>query len=189
MKKCKSWVRKKVFWENLEAFGSEHLDLEYNSNNILAKGTVLFTNKQKAYQVFYEVHLDKAWNTRQVKIYVDDEKQKFLSSDGCGHWFINNTHIKELDGAIDVDIAITPFSNSLPINRFDWIKGEMRKFNMVYIDIPSLELKNLVQHYTFLDVHNGYRLFKYECLEYKTTIKVDQLGIVVEYPDVFIRHV
>lgn len=79
---------------------------------------------------------------------VDEQNSLKLTSDGKGNWFENDGQvIDKLKGAIDIDISATPFSNSLPINRMNWVFNQEEHFEMVYISIPSLEVKKVPQSY------------------------------------------
>ncbi|WZY00561.1 putative glycolipid-binding domain-containing protein [Bacillus sp. FSL W7-1360] len=134
----------------------------------------------------YEVSLDGNGLTKEVKLEIDRSKQLVLKSNGEGKWFHDEgQEIKSLRGAIDVDISITPFSNSLPIRRLTWEKNQCREFQMVYIAVPHLEIQKVTQHYEYVREEKGLRYFRYQCRSYETMITVDEAGFVVEYPGVF----
>ena len=42
-----------------------------------------------------------------------------LTGDGAGRWQIDGRDAPDLDGCLDLDIQVTPFTNSLPIRRLD----------------------------------------------------------------------
>ncbi|MBG9456010.1 hypothetical protein ABE61_18705 [Lysinibacillus sphaericus] len=70
----------------------------------------------------YKVDLDSNWFTKKLTIIVDEHNSLKLTSDGKGKWFENDGQvIDKLKGAIDIDISATPFSNSLPNNRMNWV--------------------------------------------------------------------
>jgi len=182
-------MKKKIYWEHLERPGSEYLSIIDNSSNKIGEGLVLFTSNEELHKFAYKIDMDLGWVTKSIEIRdLENNDQLFLQSDGSGKWYSGDVELVDLDGAIDVDISITPFSNTLPINRFNWGEGEVRDFYMVYIDVPSLELKKIKQQYKFIGNSIEGKKFQYKCRDYETIITVDQSGIVEDYPDLFIRR-
>ncbi|WP_160849744.1 putative glycolipid-binding domain-containing protein [Pontibacillus yanchengensis] len=182
-------MKKKVFWEHIGGAGCEYLSINKNNSSLISEGLVLFTTNEDVHNFSYKVVMDSSWITKSVEISDRETNHTLnLQSDGKGNWYANKSQLPDMFGAIDVDISITPFSNSLPINRFKWREGEERNFQMLYIDIPSLELKKLEQRYKFIGNSTQGRKFQYNCRDYETIITVDKFGIVVDYPDLFIRR-
>ncbi|WP_158290385.1 putative glycolipid-binding domain-containing protein [Halobacillus salinus] len=183
-------MNKKVFWERKEHTGAEFLSITQNDSNIIAEGVVLFTTEVDAYKFAYKVVTDSRWFTKSIEIINLELNEKFcLHSNLKGKWYVNNNELSDMDGMIDIDISVTPFSNTLPINRFKWEQGQERNFNMLYIDVPSLELMKLEQIYKFKgSTEDGSRKFQYKCRNYETVVTVDQDGLIIEYPEAFIRR-
>lgn len=181
----------KAVWKNEEQLGYEYLKLVSKGNNIVAQGTVIFEEEEQsdAHIVNYAIELNEHWITKKISILVDDFSRLELISDGEGNWFdAGGASINKLKGAIDIDISATPFSNSLPINRIKWSINQLEHFDMVYISVPSLEIKKVPQSYKYVYREGEWRYFNYHCYEYKTTVCVDENGLVVSYPKVFSRR-
>ncbi|HVN28269.1 MAG TPA: putative glycolipid-binding domain-containing protein, partial [Candidatus Binataceae bacterium] len=91
----------------------------------------------------------------------------------------------QLRGAIDVDIAVTPFTNILPIRRLGLSEGQRAEILVVYFQLPQLTVTTDRQRYTRL----GNRVYRYESVDSDFTrdIEVDERGLVVTYPDLFRR--
>lgn len=179
---------KHVIWENKEIFGCEHLKLGVYGQQIEASGNVIYID-EAPYHVDYLVYLDEKWITKKLNISVLGEKNLEIYSNGNDRWFTSDdTELAQLKGAIDIDIACTPFSNTLPINRYQWFQGQEREFEMVYVNIPSLRVEKVSQKYKLLKDHGQVRIFHYHCRDYQTQIKVDEKGLVIEYPGVFLRR-
>jgi hypothetical protein len=183
-------ITQQFMWENIENFGCEYLKVQQDNSDIYAEGTVIYKNKSIPYKVNYTVHLDPNWLTRKVIIDVDGlEKKLVLESDGNGNWVDGaGNELDFLAGAIDIDISVTPFSNSLPINRHSWELAQKREFEMVYLQIPEMEMRKVKQVYTFVRDLGLSRIFYYESGSYKTEITVDPNGFVLDYPDLFLRR-
>ncbi|MED3803563.1 putative glycolipid-binding domain-containing protein [Lysinibacillus xylanilyticus] len=183
-------MNQKLVWKNEEQFGCEYFNITKEEKNFSAKGTIIYVegDESNAHIVEYKDDLDTNWFTEKLSIIVDEHISLNLSSDGKGNWYENDGQvIDKLKGAIDIDISATPFSNSLPINRMDWVLNQEEHFEMVYISIPSLEVKKVPQSYKYINNKGHMRYFKYRCYDYETTICVDEQGLILDYPNVFRR--
>ncbi len=119
-----------------------------------------------------------------------NNKNIILQSDGNGIW-TNDTNelVEDLKGCIDIDISITPFTNTIPIRRLLLKVGESKEIKVVYVDIYNYSLTPVKQRYTCLDSNlNGHK-YRYENLnnEFTTEFFVDKEGVVIDYPDLFER--
>ncbi|WP_160847724.1 putative glycolipid-binding domain-containing protein [Pontibacillus yanchengensis] len=181
-------MSQRIIWQNKETAGCEYVHIIEDDESIIAKGTVLFVEKGQPYQVNYEIEVDQHWITKGVRIQLNEAyKELNLQTNNKGKWCLNGNRVKDMDGTIDVDLSVTPLSNTLPIKRCTWREGETKTFQMLYIDIPSFDLKKLKQTYTYIGRDNNQRTFRYTCQDYKTTISVDEDGFVIEYPNLFTR--
>ncbi|MEK3805621.1 putative glycolipid-binding domain-containing protein [Bacillus sp. FSL H8-0547] len=177
-----------VSWNKIDSSGTEHFSLAREGGLFRGYGKVTYEEGNVLFYVNYAVELDSNWRTRNVKIAASGAGELEILSDGEGRWFRpDGKEIGELNGAIDVDLSVTPFTNSLPINRNEWEPGQKRNFEMVYVDVPQLRLFKVSQTYTFLEQIDSTRTFAYQCRDFESLIYVDTEGFVLEYPDLFIR--
>ncbi|MDG5471251.1 putative glycolipid-binding domain-containing protein [Jeotgalibacillus sp. ET6] len=176
---------KKIIWKNLETIGRrEEAFLTKKDKGITVTSSV--AGSEYSYPVTYHLQLDLKWAVQKAEI-THGDKTLTLSSNGEGRWSKNGDHLEEAEGVVDIDISATPFSNTLPINRFSWETGQSRKLDVLYIDVPALTCQKVEQVYTFTGEVGEYRTFLYQCRDYETTIKVDKDGLVVDYPEAFQR--
>lgn len=86
---------------------------------------------------------------------------------------------------MDIDIALTPLTNSLPINRLTLAKNKAHITEVVYIDILEGTIRTAFQQYTKKSecVYN----FQNVLNDFEATILVDKEGFVVHYPQLFER--
>ena len=140
----------------------------------LARSEVRFGNEAWRYEVELE-----DWVTRRVTV-----GPLVLEHDDDG-WRVDGEPRPDLADAVDIDIVLTPFTNTLPIRRHDWEIGQSRDFTMAWVDVPSLEVIPDPQRYTRIDN----RVYRFESLDSDFTrdIQVDADGFVVEYPGLFSR--
>jgi len=114
-----------------------------------------------------------------------------LHADGAGNWWDDKGNpLDALQGCIDVDIMLTPLTNTLPIRRLAPTPGESREISVVYIAAPDLSIRPFRQRYTRLDDDgDGRSRYRYESLEsgFTAELLVDDDGFVIDYSDIWRR--
>lgn len=85
-----------------------------------------------------------------------------------------------------MDLAVTPFTNTLPIRRLGLRAGESADILAAYVSPPDMSVTASRQRYTCLEPG---RLYRYRSLDgdFARDIEVDRDGLVVDYPDLFRR--
>jgi hypothetical protein len=175
-------------WQAWSGEGAEHLVLSERPGRILAESAVLATVEACHFAATYQIECDTGWRvktTRARVIGVDAAMD--LVSDGAGRWRDGGGRaLSELDGAIDVDLSITPFTNTLPIRRLDLTEGQRADIRAVCLRFPDLSVTIDRQRYTCLKRGRHYR---YESLDsgFARDIDIDVDGLVVTYPGLFRR--
>lgn len=169
-------------WTALEEPGTEQLSLNRTDQGWLAEGRFLGQWKGESATGSYRLHLLPDWRVVRVEV-VWNGRSLSLQSDGAGHWQGPEGPLPEVSGCLDVDIAWTPFTNTLPIRRM----GHTGEIKALFLSPPDLNPQMVLQRYTLLD--NG--RWRYESLTsgYTNEITVDAEGLVVEYPGLFLRKV
>ena len=96
---------------------------------------------------------------RQFILFRDlDEPDLWLATDGTGRWGeMNGAHRAELDGCYDIDLACTPFTNTLPIRRLPLTVGDAAELPIVVIDPETLEVRAEQHRYSRLATHRWRR--------------------------------
>jgi uncharacterized protein len=96
--------------------------------------------------------------------------------------------LPELSGCTDVDIMITPFTNTLPIKRLHLKPAEAREIAVVYIGLPGLVVSKFEQRYTCLSSGEDGSVYRYENVksDFRADLLVDTDGLVVDYPNIFV---
>jgi hypothetical protein len=94
-----------------------------------------------------------------------------------------------LDGCHDVDIRVTPFTNTLPIRRLALAPGASAELRVGYITVPDLSIRPVRQRYTCLARSESGGIFRYDSLDsgFRADLTVDAHGLVVEYPGIWMR--
>jgi hypothetical protein len=137
--------------------------------------------------VQYVLRLTASWQVRQFMLFRDlDEPDLWLATDGSARWGeVNGAHREELDGCYDVDLAVTPFTNTLPIRRLPLQVGDSTELSVAYVDVDTLGVRPDRQRYTRVGTHR----WAFEQLDtgFTATFDVDEHGLVKDYPALFRR--
>ncbi len=75
-------------------------------------------------------------------------QQLKFEGDGQGNWKQNGKPAEQFRGCIDVDIAVTPFTNTLPIRRLGLPTGQLQEIQVIYCDLLDQVIKAVRQKYT-----------------------------------------
>ncbi len=81
---------------------------------------------------------------------------------------------------MDVDISVTPSTNTLPIRRLALAVGEGRDVTAAWVRLPQLIVEPLPQRY----VRIADRQYRYESRggAFTAALDIDELGLVTQYP-------
>lgn len=190
-------MRRDIFWTRSDGPGLEHLRLAVDDAAVQADGAVIGLTEGTPFRLRYHVRCDGAWHLTGVEVEAIglDGPVIRLCSDGHGRWSTPaGEQLSTLDGCLDVDLAVTPFTNTLPIRRLGLQPGEVRELRVVYIDAPSPAVYPVRQRYTCLARDAGGALYRYESLPgenwrepFVAELPVDADGLVRDYPGVFRR--
>jgi len=179
---------KSLIWES-EIFNSvEYCALSQGAYGFILKGTTILLKQPSI--IRYLVECDKSWKTRVAHIR-KERKGKVnslaLRTNTEGVWFEGKTPLTLATGLLDIDFEFSPATNTLPINRLNLNEGESREVDSLWVRSESLKLERLRQRYCRLDSTH----YRYESLsfDFKSTIEVDQLGLVVNYGHLWHRIV
>ncbi|MFF7707351.1 putative glycolipid-binding domain-containing protein [Pseudomonas sp. NPDC007930] len=178
-----------VRWIAEHGRGLEHLSLAFRESLVMANSVVIGERGGTPYGLVYTVSVDAEWRTRLVDIASPSGSPSLrLWADGHGRWrdVEADRDVPALDGCIDVDIAATPFTNTLPIRRLPWQAGQSRTLRMAYISVPDLTPSAMTQRYTCLE---PFKWFLYENLDgvFQAQLELDNDGLVIDYPGLFTR--
>jgi hypothetical protein len=94
-----------------------------------------------------------------------------------------------LDGALDCDLGLCPFTNTMPVLRHDLVasarRGEAHPVELVmaWVAVPELTLHVSPQRYTPLGpAPDGGALIGFASGDFQATIEFDEDGLVRDYP-------
>jgi hypothetical protein len=184
-------VVREVMWWAWEGPGLGHLRLAVRDSGVVAGGLVLGVANGYPFRLDYEVRCDAHWRVRYARVGCPGEAPRVeLLCDGEGHWTTaDGRALKYLEGCEYVDVAETPFTNTLPIRRLRLSPGESAEIAVAYFDGAELQPWPEPQRYTRLQKGEEGELYRIESLDggFTADLAVDADGLVVDYPGLFRR--
>ncbi len=174
-------------WKGWNGESREYLTLGERGGNIYAESLIISHGGGRPFAARYVVECDSDWRVRSVGVHLIGESHETrLLSDGAGRWTDGSVELPDLKGAIDVDIFLTPFTNTLPIRRLGLGAGQSADIVVAYITLPEMSVTSAPQRYTCIE---PLKIYRFESLDsdFKCDIEVDGDGLVVSYPGLFRR--
>src|SRR5215472_18287144 len=165
-------------WEALDWRGLEHVVVSADAAGFRANGQLVVGPPVGPASVTYQLSCDAGWRVTGLIISAASaasSRTLTLSADHHGHWLAHGQPRPDLDGCIDVDISLTPLTNTLPIRRLTWARGEAQDIDVVYVDAPALTARRARQRYTLLggDTNDGAAVYRYESGSFTADVTVD----------------
>jgi hypothetical protein len=175
-------------WQDWSGQSIEHLVLTGDPNRIVAEAAIIGIVGGNAFAASYRVRCDIAWRVNEIEISeIGTGGVARLNSDGTGKWSDQSAvAMPQLEGAVDVDISVTPFTNTLPIRRLKLRTGQSKEILAVYIQLPGLSITADRQRYTCREAGRRY-LYESVDSDFAREIEVDAKGLVTTYPGLFRR--
>jgi hypothetical protein len=192
-------IGREVLWRLTDGIGLEHARLTSMPEGHLLAGVVVTTAGAAPVTIDYAVRADRFWHTREVSVSLISSGAELSSrplhlvSDGDGTWHNADPDtgetigkaISAIQGCIDVDLAFTPATNTLPIRRFEMAHGARIEVAAAWVQFPSLDLEILNQRYQRLD-RSQYR-YESPGHQFAAMLVVDNLGLVRTYEGLWER--
>ena len=176
-------LKRAVVWKNLLIDGTDYCGLSHTAEGWLLKGAFVGVLKdQRPMLASYEIHCDEHWLTHRGEVertIGSDVKTLSLSVASRGVWRSSGQEIPALAGCDDVDLAVTPATNTLAIRRLNLQVGSSASIIAAWVKFPELTVEPLSQRYTRL----GKDTYRYASnTGFSAEIVVDDLGLVTAYP-------
>ena len=157
-------------------------------NDIVVNGQITGEALGKLLHVNYTLDINNKWEVQSFRIDLQSDTSFIISlhKNKTGQWVQGKEKIQtQLAGCMDIDISLTPFTNTLPIKRLNLPPGGSKEIMVIYIDLPNNQYKPASQRYTNL----GNGIYKYENMEsgFTVNLEVDKDGLVMDYPGLWHR--
>ncbi len=170
-------------WNWLYHRGQESARLKARTGGWSLEGSVDARFPEGPAAVRYAIDVDTDWRTRMARIRLAMPKGRrdlWVEVDDEGRWQVGGMEMEGLHGCVDVDLAATPVTNTLPIRRLDLPVGGSADLLTAWMTFPDLEIRPVRQRYTRI----ADRLYRFEAFfnRFAAEFEVDQAGLVLTYP-------
>jgi hypothetical protein len=177
-----------LLWTGREYYSLENCLVDIDRDGVHINSVIVGAYQNIIYRVEYEIRTTQQWETISVRIFGQYKNQQHhlrFDGDGKGSWSVNGKAEEKFNGCIDVDIPLTPFTNTLPINRLKLSSYEEKQIKVIYCDLLQGEFTAVNQKYIRLSDS----IYHYENVpkDFEADIVVDAKGFVVDYPQLFFR--
>jgi hypothetical protein len=173
-------VHRVVVWQRVDAVGAEYAEVA--TAPLRLAGEVVLADGDGPCVVTYEVVCDDAGITSRASLRVKRPggvATRTLARAPDGTWRVGDRPAPEFAGLADVDLSVTPSTNTLPLRRLRLAVGQTVEVVAVWVVFPSLDVVPLRQRYRRVDAH----LYDYESPEhgFRAPITVDEEALVITY--------
>jgi uncharacterized protein len=177
-----------ILWTGREYYSLENCLVNTDDSGSEIDSVIVGAYRGKIYRVEYQIRTNQNWETVFLELnsrHSDQRQHLVFEADGKGNWIANGKQANEFKNCLDVDIPLTPFTNTLPIKRLNLKTDMAQEIRVIYFDLLAQQIEPVRQKYTKLSNTE----FHYENVpnDFEATIKVDDHGFVVDYPSLFVR--
>lgn len=180
-------TRTSVLWRRVGEPGLDGARFATDVEGPRIDGTALFLHAEHPVRLEYTVACDARWRTLRAHVRGDVGGRAIeheILRDG-GAWTLDGVRQPAVEGALDVDLAFTPATNTLPVRRLALGIGRREDVRAAWLRFPELDLVPLDQSYT----RTSARTYHYESDggAFVRDLELDDDGVVVRYPGLWER--
>jgi len=181
-------MQKNLLWTGREYYSLENCLVDINGDGVDINSVIVGFYHNIIYRVEYKIKATQLWETIFVEIfgqYKNQQHRFMFEGDGTGNWIVNGKVDKNFEGCIDIDIPLTPFTNTLPINRLKISPNREQQIKVIYCDLLQGKFTAVNQKY----IRRSDSIYHYQNVpnDFEADIEVDAQGFVVDYPQLFVR--
>jgi hypothetical protein len=172
-----------VLWQDVETGALDRCRLDTGPLGLRLAGTVLTAAHGTPLDVRYLVEAGPDGRTRRVELAMDGGvTYRVLLADGTGGWrWEDGPELAEVAGAIDVDLTVTPATNTLPIRRLGLEIGQAADLVVAWVQFPGLGVLRSEQRYQRLAPDR----WQFSTGDFTAELLVDPDGLVLDYGGLF----
>ncbi len=172
--------RRAILWRGEDRAGAESFLLSGDTRGWFLEGTVVTVLDRKPAHVRYQVACDTSWQTVNAEVTMTRagvRRELRMSVRDRGIWWVDGAEAPTLRGCTDVDLEISPSTNTLPIRRLHLAIGQEARLTAAWVRFPGLTVEPLHQTY----VRTAANRYRYASGTFGTDIEVDNDGLVTRY--------
>jgi hypothetical protein len=177
-------VKRVLVWQRVDTSGLEYAEIEWDPLRL--GGDVVLVEGGERCAVVYQVDCDREARTLLASVRLKREGAQFechLARSDDDRWTVNGSPAPQLDGLADVDLSVTPSTNTPPIRRLRLTVGQHAEVTAAWVRFPGLDVVPLRQIYRRV----GLDTYEYEApaLDFAAVLRCDEDGIVRRYGDLW----
>ena len=183
-----SLLPRTIAWRRvLDDCSLEILRLGVADDGFRFEGVVVSAEGDLPLRVEYRIECDANWCTKSCFVDQDfnGQQEHLVLSHDAGSWRVNGAAAPSLSGCTDVDLGISPSTNTLPINRLRLAVGMSGTIKTAWVKFPALSVEAAPQSYERLSD----RLYLYQNLggDFRAELEIDEIGLVSVYEKIWKR--
>jgi uncharacterized protein len=197
-----------VAWSKDDPLGAEFVEVRLGTDDLVARG-VAIGSAPVPYRLDYALETVARFVTARFVVTVRGAgwvRTLDLVRDASGVWQETardegdgpvplsraSTDVGSLAGALDVDVGLSPFFNTMPVLRHELLRQRGAvDFVMAWVSVPDLAVHRSLQRYSLVkELGDGRSMVLFESLDgddFAAEIEYDAQGFVVDYPGIASR--
>ncbi len=182
-------------WRSHDATRMESARVHMAGNRIKAHGRIVAaaTDQHPAFSASYDLVTDDSGATKRLSLNLslaERDRQLSIARDEENMWLVTGHEGESrsaYEGALDVDMVLSPFFNALPIRRVGLhLHAETVAVPVVYVYLPELTVSAATIGYSSPGPEAGDGITLRSPVA-DTTVIVDDHGFIVDYPGLAAR--
>jgi uncharacterized protein len=197
-----------ITWSKADPFGAEFVEVRLGRDELGARGVAL-GSAPLPYRLDYTFETVSNFVTARLVVSARGDgwaRSLDLRRTGSGDWEEtweeggvphvplqrSTTDVAALSGALDIDLGLSPFFNTMPVLRHGLLRGgKSIDFVIAWVSVPDLGVHRSLQRYSFVRETGDKRsVVRFESLAtdgFVADITYDAEGFVVDYPGIGTR--
>ena len=177
-------MKRVIVWRRVDTPGLEYAEIE--ADPLRFGGDVVLIEGGERSAVAYRVDCDREARTLRASVRLKREGARLechLARSEDDRWTVNESPAPQLDGLADVDLSVTPSTNTPPIRRLRLAIGQRAEVTAAWVRFPALDVVPLRQIYRRVGVDT----YEYEApeLPFAAVLRCDEDGVVRRYGDLW----
>ena len=179
-------MNRTIVWKRLDTSGLEYAEIALDPLSI--EGRVVVVEESVPFAVAYRVTCDAGGATERAALRVrcgGVEREHLLIREQTGGWTLDGVPKSQLEGLLDVDLSVTPSTNTPTLRRLRLAVGQSAEVTAAWVRFPSLEVAPLRQIYR--RVSPGSYAYRAPDLDFEALLECDEEGLVITYSGLWSR--